>query len=70
VTEKSVAAPDISPEEYEKYRGRDVVLYKNKIIADGANSKEAIEKAKKKYPSLKTEEMVIFYIVPADELIL
>ena len=35
MTEKSIQAPKISAEEYKKYRGKDVALYKNKIIADG-----------------------------------
>lgn len=38
-------APSISPEQYEKYRGRHVALYQGKIIADGTNSVEALEKA-------------------------
>ena len=47
MTEKSIQAPKISVEEYMKYRGKDVALYENKIIADGITSEEAIQKALK-----------------------
>jgi hypothetical protein len=70
MTEKSIQAPTISVEEYKKYRGKDVALYKGKIVADGATSEEALKKALKKYPKLKPEEIEIFYIESADELIL
>ena len=40
-----VKAPEISPEEYEKYRGKTVALYKNKVIAEGNNSSEALQNA-------------------------
>jgi dihydroxyacetone kinase-like predicted kinase len=66
----TIKAPQISPEEYEKYRGKDVAIYKNKIIASGENSEQALQNALKKYPKLKTEEIEIFYIQIADELIL
>ncbi|MEM3382609.1 MAG: DUF5678 domain-containing protein [Nitrososphaerales archaeon] len=45
ISEVVYQAPTISPEEYEKYRGKCVALYEGKIIADGSNSIEAIEKA-------------------------
>jgi hypothetical protein len=63
-------APIISPEEYEKYRGRHVALYEGKIIADGSNSIEALESALKKHPELKPEQVALFYIQVADVLIL
>lgn len=63
-------APRISPEEYEKYRGRHVALYDGRIIADGSNSVEALEKALKIYPKLKPEQIALFYIQLADVLIL
>jgi hypothetical protein len=31
--EVTIEAPQISSEEYEKYRGKNVAIYKNKIIA-------------------------------------
>ncbi len=67
---KAVQAPEISPEEYTKYRGKDVALYKGKIVAEGANSGKALQKALKKHPELKPEDVEIFYIESADELIL
>jgi len=70
MTEKSIQAPEISAEEYKKYRGKDVALYKNKIIADGETSEEALQRALKKYPELKPEDIEIYYIESADELIL
>lgn len=63
-------APSISPEQYEKYRGRHVALYQGKIIADGTNSVEALEKALKARPDLKPEQIAFFYIQLADVLIL
>jgi hypothetical protein len=63
-------APTISPEEYEKYRGRHVALYEGKIMADGSNSIEALESALKKHPKLKPEQVALFYIQIADVLIL
>ena len=65
-----VKAPEITPEEYEKYRGKTVAIYKNKIIAEGNNSNEALQNALKKYPKLKPEEIEIYYIQIADELII
>ncbi|MGD0996127.1 MAG: DUF5678 domain-containing protein [Candidatus Bathyarchaeia archaeon] len=70
MTEKSIQAPEISAEEYKKYRGKDVALYKNKIIADGETSEEALRRALKKYPELKPADIEIYYIESADELIL
>jgi hypothetical protein len=70
MTEKSIQAPKISAEEYMKYRGKDVALYENKIIAEGITSEEAIQKALKKYPKLKPQDIEIYYIESADALIL
>jgi len=63
-------APRISPEEYEKYKGRHVALHKGKIIANGSNSVEAMEKALKTHPRLRPEQIALFYIQVADVLIL
>lgn len=70
MTEDIVQSPQISPEEYKKYRGKDVAIYKNKIIAEGSTSNEALQKALQKHPKLKPEEIEIYYIQLADELIL
>jgi len=63
-------APTISVEEHEKYRGRHVALHEGKIIADGSNSVDALEKALKMHPKLKPEQIALFYIQVADVLIL
>lgn len=63
-------APRISPEEYRKYRGRHVALYEGKIIADGSSSAEALEKALKKYPKLRPDQVALFYIQGTDVLVL
>lgn len=65
-----VKAPEITPKEYENYRGKTVALYKNKIIAEGNNSNEALKNALQKRPKLKPEQIEIYYIQIADELIL
>jgi len=70
MSETVYPAPVLGPEEYEKYRGRHVALYKGKIIADGSNSVEALESALKKHPKLKPEQVALFYIQVADVLIL
>jgi len=67
--EVTVKAPCISAEEYEKYRGKNVAFYNGKIIAAGVNSVEALQKALKKYPNLKSSQIEIEYIQSADELI-
>ncbi|MCW4000888.1 MAG: DUF5678 domain-containing protein [Candidatus Bathyarchaeota archaeon] len=67
--EVTVKAPAISAEEYEKYRGKNVAIYKGKIVAAGQNSAEALQKALKKNPKLKPSQIEIEYIQLADELI-
>ena len=47
MTETVIKSPRISPEEYQKYRGKHVAIYKNKIIAYGNNSNEALKQALK-----------------------
>lgn len=68
--EKIVEAPQITADEYKRYNGKDVAIYKNKIVAAGRTSSEALKKALKKFPEAKTEEIVIEYIQSADVLIL
>jgi len=63
-------APRISPEEYERFRGRHVALHDGKIIADGNSSVEALERAMKLHPKLKPEQIALFYVQVADVLIL
>jgi hypothetical protein len=70
VTEITINAPDISPEDYRKYRGKDVAIYNNSVIAAGANSGEVLQKALKKFPKLKLEQIEIDYIQITDSLIL
>ena len=70
MTEITIKAPEISPEEYKKYRGKNVAIYNNKIIAAGENSIEALQKALQRHPELKPEQIEIDYIQIADELIL
>ena len=70
MVEAAVKAPKISKTQYEKYRGKHVALYKNRIIAEGNNSAEALQKARQKHPDLKPEQIELYYIQIADELIL
>ncbi len=65
-----IEAPNITPEEYKKYRGKDVAIYMGKIVASGRTSTEAFANAKKKHPEAKSEDIEIFYIQVTDELIL
>jgi len=59
-----------STEEYQKYGGKHVAIHKNKIIADGSNSVEALKKALEKQPELKPKQIELYYIQVVDELIL
>jgi hypothetical protein len=65
-----VEAPQITAEEYKKYRGKEVAIYKNKIVASGRTASEALRKALKEHPEAKTEEVTIDYIQPTDVMIL
>ena len=68
--EKVFEAPQITAEEYKKYDGKNVALYKGKIIASGRTSIDAFNKAKKRFPEARTEEIEIFYIQMTDTMIL
>jgi len=70
VSEEIIEAPNITREEYRKYRGKDVAIYKDQIIASGRTSTESLHNAKKKCPEAKTDEIEIFYIQITDEMIL
>jgi len=70
MVETVIKAPQISPKEYQKYRGKHVAIHKNKIIAHGNNSNEALKQALQKHPKLKPKQIEIYYIQIADELIL
>ncbi len=63
-------APEISMEEYKKYRGKHVAIFKGKIVTAGTTAKEALTNALKKYPNAKTSQIALHYICPAEELIL
>jgi hypothetical protein len=70
LTEVTVKAPEISAEEFEKYRGKNVAIYDGKIVAAGENSTDALQKALSKYPKLRADQIEIDYIQIVDELIL
>ncbi len=70
IPEKIIEAPQITPEQYKKYNGKNVAIYKGKIVADGKTSSEALKKALKNCPEAKTEDIVIDYIQLADVMIL
>jgi imidazolonepropionase-like amidohydrolase len=65
-----IEALNIIPEEYKQYEGKNVAIYKGKIVAAGRTSSEAFKKAKEKLPEAKTDEIIIDYIQSADVLIL
>ena len=60
----------ITVEDYKKYRGKHVVIYKNKIVSEGSSSVEAVAKAVKKHPGLDPEELEITFIPFEETLIL
>ncbi|MCC6019544.1 MAG: DUF5678 domain-containing protein [Candidatus Verstraetearchaeota archaeon] len=61
---------EITMEDYEKYKGKHVVIYKNKIISEGLSSIEALRKALEKHPELKPEDLEITYIPYGETLII
>jgi hypothetical protein len=65
-----IEAPKISAEDYKKYNGRNVAIYRGKIVADGRTSGEALRKALKKCPEATTEDITIDYIQSSDVMIL
>jgi len=69
MVETVTKTPKISRAQYEKHRGKHVALYKNKTIADGNNSAEALQKAHQKHPNLKPEQIELHYIHIAEDLI-
>ncbi len=70
VPEEIVEAPLITAAEYKKYNGKNVAIYRGKIVAAGRTSSEAFKKASEKLPEAKTEEIEIFYIQMTDAMIL
>ena len=70
MVETVVEAPKISEAQYKKHRGKHVALYNCKIMAYGNNSAEALQKTLKKHPNLKPEQVELYYIQTADDLIL
>jgi hypothetical protein len=61
---------EITVEDHEKYKGKHVVIYKNKIISEGLSSIEALRKALEKCPELKLEDLEITYMPYGETLIL
>ncbi|HIE51617.1 MAG TPA: hypothetical protein EYP85_07635 [Armatimonadetes bacterium] len=54
--------PSVPREEQVKYEGMDVAIVDGKIVAAGANSVEAYEKARELFPDKSPEEIEIVYI--------
>jgi len=69
MTETIIKAPKISKTQYKKYRGKHVALYHDKIIAEGNNSAEALQKALKKHPDLKPQQIELYYIQIANNVV-
>jgi hypothetical protein len=61
---------EMSAEEYEKYRGKHVVIHKGRIISEGSSSVEAVKNALKKYPHLKPLNLEIAHVPLEEALIL
>lgn len=66
MSEVTYEALEISAEDYKKYRGKHVEIYRNRIVSEGSSSVEAVRKAPQKYPELKPEDLEITYI-PVEE---
>jgi hypothetical protein len=52
----------MSAEEYERYRGKHVVVYKGRVISEGSSSVEAVKNALKKHYHLKPEDLEVAYV--------
>lgn len=70
MSEVTYEALAISMEDYEKHRGKHVVIYKNKIVSAGSSSVEAVKEALRKHPDLKPEDLEITYIPVEETLVL
>lgn len=62
-------APKISRRDFERYRGKHVAIFKGRIISVKNTSKDALKEALKKTKA-KPEEIALYYIPTADQLIL
>jgi len=47
-----------------KYAGLTAVVFKNKVIAGGANTLDAIANARKKFPKIKRSDVSIMSLPP------
>lgn len=55
------------PEDFERYRGKHVAIWKRRVIGHGESAKEAYEMAKSAYPE---SEPTLTYIPIEEEIIL
>jgi len=70
MSEAAYESLKITVEDHERYRGKHVVIHKNRIISEGLSSVEALRKALEKHPELKPENLEITYIPSEEALIL
>lgn len=65
--EKIIKLPKISLDEQKRYANKHVALINGKIIGSGETPKEAFEMAKREFPKVKTEDILLKFIPGAEE---
>ena len=45
-----------------RYGGKQVVIYRNRIVSSGGTAREAIRKAQTKHPQVSTSELRVFAV--------
>lgn len=65
-----IEVPQISLEDQQKYRGKDVAIVDGKVVAAGYSSVEVFRKARELFPNKSSREIIIADIPMEDMLIL
>ncbi|MFQ5864851.1 MAG: DUF5678 domain-containing protein [bacterium] len=66
----TIKIPQLSIEVQTQYAGKCIAIVGGKIVASGSNSFDVFKKARKKYPDIPTNQIMMDYIPKEDFLIL
>jgi len=70
MSEILIEIPQISLEDQERYRGKDVAIVDGRVVAAGDSSVEVFEQAQRLYPAKKPEEIILASVPWPEVLIL
>jgi hypothetical protein len=65
-----VKTSQMSSKELDKYAGKHIALIKNKVVGWGGNVLEAYQMAKKKFPKIESDRILLTYLPREGLLIL